>query len=85
MADMTPGRPMLPYGHQWIEPEDIAAVAEVLRSDWLTTGPKVPEFEQAFAAFTGAVHAELAPMSTSLERFSATVEATEEAIVNAMA
>lgn len=45
---------MLPYGHQWIDAEDIAAVVEVLRSEWLTTGPKVPEFEQAFAAFTGA-------------------------------
>ncbi len=44
----------LPYGRQWIDEEDIAAVAEVLRSDWLTTGPKVAEFEQAFAAFVGA-------------------------------
>lgn len=45
---------MLPYGRQWLDEDDIAAVVEVLRSDWLTTGPKVAEFEQAFADFVGA-------------------------------
>jgi len=45
---------MLPYGHQWVNGDDIAAVVGVLRSDWLTTGPKVAEFEQVFAAFVGA-------------------------------
>lgn len=45
---------MLPYGHQWLDDQDIAAVVEVLRSDWLTTGPKVVEFEHAFARFVGA-------------------------------
>lgn len=45
---------MLPYGHQWIGEEDVRAVAEVLRSDWLTTGPKVAEFEQAFTMHVGA-------------------------------
>lgn len=48
---------MLPYGHQSIDEEDIAAVAAVLRSEWLTTGPSVPEFERAFAALVGARHA----------------------------
>ncbi len=47
----------LPYGRQSIEDADIAAVVEVLRSDWLTTGPKVVEFEEAFAARVGAAHA----------------------------
>jgi perosamine synthetase len=47
-------RTPLPYGRQWLEEEDIAAVAAVLRSDWLTTGPKVAEFEEAFAAAVGA-------------------------------
>jgi len=46
-------RPFIPYGHQWIDEEDIAAVVEVLRSDWLTTGPKVAEFEKVFAEFVG--------------------------------
>jgi len=45
---------MLPYGRQSISDEDINAVVEVLRSDWLTTGPKVQEFEQAFADLVGA-------------------------------
>lgn len=45
---------LLPYGRQTIDEADIAAVVEVLNSDWLTTGPKVAEFEQAFADFVGA-------------------------------
>ena len=48
---------ILPYGKQSIDEDDIAAVADVLRSDWLTTGPKVGEFEQAFAEFVGAKEA----------------------------
>lgn len=44
----------LPYGRQWIDEADIAAVVDVLRSDWLTTGPRVAEFEGALAAATGA-------------------------------
>ena len=45
---------MLPYGRQWVDEADIQAIVEVLRSDWLTTGPKVAEFEQAFAECVGA-------------------------------
>jgi perosamine synthetase len=48
---------LLPYGRQQINEEDISAVAAVLRSDWLTTGPKVAEFEVALAAAVGARHA----------------------------
>jgi perosamine synthetase len=48
---------LLPYGRQTITDEDVAAVAETLRSDWLTTGPKVGEFEKALAAVAGASHA----------------------------
>jgi perosamine synthetase len=47
----------IPYGRQVIEEDDIAAVAEVLRGEWLTTGPMVERFEQAFAAEVGASHA----------------------------
>ena len=47
----------LPYGRQSIGEEAIAAVVEVLRSDWLTTGPRVDEFEKAFASRSGAEHA----------------------------
>ena len=45
---------MLPYGRQWLDGDDVEAVVRVLRSDWLTTGPKVGEFEHAFAGFVGA-------------------------------
>jgi perosamine synthetase len=45
---------MLPYGRQSISDEDLSAVIEVLKSDWLTTGPKVEEFEKAFADLVGA-------------------------------
>ena len=45
---------LLPYGHQEILEEDIEAVVQVLRSDWITTGPKVGEFEEAVAAYVGA-------------------------------
>ena len=48
---------ILPYGRQTIEQADIDAVVEVLQSDWLTTGPKVGEFEAVFAEFTGAKEA----------------------------
>jgi perosamine synthetase len=44
----------IPYGHQWIDEDDIAAVMNVLRSDWLTTGPGVGEFEEAFAGLVGS-------------------------------
>jgi dTDP-4-amino-4,6-dideoxygalactose transaminase len=47
---MTP----LPYGRQWIEDDDVAAVVEVLRSDFLAHGPRVGAFEQAFARAMGA-------------------------------
>lgn len=47
----------IPYGTQWIEEEDIQAVVETLRSDYLTTGPKVREFEESVAAYTGADYA----------------------------
>ena len=47
---------MIPYGRQSIDAADIAAVAEVLRSDFLTQGPAVERFEQAMSAYCGAAH-----------------------------
>ncbi len=47
---------MIPYGRQLLDEDDIAAVAQVLRSDWLTTGPLVAEFEAAVAEVAGAAH-----------------------------
>jgi UDP-4-amino-4,6-dideoxy-N-acetyl-beta-L-altrosamine transaminase len=47
----------LPYGRQSIDHSDIAAVVEVLRGDWLTTGPTIEALEEAFAEAVGADHA----------------------------
>lgn len=47
----------IPYGRQDINEDDINAVVEVLKSDFLTTGPKVAEFEQKFAEYVGAKYA----------------------------
>lgn len=47
---------MIPYGRQKIDEDDIAAVTEVLRQDFLTTGPKVEEFENALSKLTTAKH-----------------------------
>jgi perosamine synthetase len=48
---------MIPYGKQSIEEDDIKAVIDVLRSDYVTTGPRVAEFENAMKKFTGAEYA----------------------------
>jgi len=48
---------ILPYGHQWVDDDDIASVVEVLKSDWITQGPKVDEFEKKVAEYCGAKYA----------------------------
>src|SRR6185503_11909730 len=54
----SPVRPtLLPYGRHRIDDDDVAAVTEALRSGWVTTGPRVKAFEEAFAASVGAKHA----------------------------
>jgi UDP-4-amino-4,6-dideoxy-N-acetyl-beta-L-altrosamine transaminase len=45
------------YGRQWIDEDDIQAVADVLRGDYITCGPKVEEMERCLEAYTGARHA----------------------------
>jgi len=47
----------IPYGKQSIDEDDIKAVVEVLRSDFLTTGPKIEEFEKALANYCGSKYA----------------------------
>ena len=47
----------IPYGRQTVEEDDIQAVVGVLRSNYLTTGPKVPEFESRLAEYVGAPQA----------------------------
>lgn len=48
---------LLPYAKQYIDDEDCLAVNEVLKSDFLTTGPKVKEFEEIIADYVGAKYA----------------------------
>jgi dTDP-4-amino-4,6-dideoxygalactose transaminase len=48
---------LLPFARPSIGEDEIAEVVDTLRSGWLTTGPKVKRFEQAFAAYVGADHA----------------------------
>lgn len=47
----------LPYGQQWIEDDDIEEVVKVLKSDYLTTGPKIEEFEEKFGKYVGVKYA----------------------------
>src|ERR1700733_3164420 len=78
---------LLPYGHQSIGEDDIQAVVNVLRSDWLTTGPKVAEFEEAFAAKVGARHAVSLRSGTAAFHgcaFAAGLKAGDEAITTPM-
>jgi UDP-4-amino-4,6-dideoxy-N-acetyl-beta-L-altrosamine transaminase len=56
---------MIPYGKQEITQQDIDAVVDVLKSDFLTQGPKVPEFEKSLIDFTGAQHALAVNSATS--------------------
>jgi UDP-4-amino-4,6-dideoxy-N-acetyl-beta-L-altrosamine transaminase len=56
---------MIPYGRQDISEDDIAAVVDVLRSDFLTQGPTVPAFERTVAASCGAAHAVAVNSATS--------------------
>src|SRR6476620_12125386 len=74
---------LLPYGRQSIDEDDIQAVVQTLRSDWLTTGPRVDEFEEAFAAWVGARYAVSFSSGTAAlhgATFAAGVGAGDEAI-----
>jgi UDP-4-amino-4,6-dideoxy-N-acetyl-beta-L-altrosamine transaminase len=55
----------IPYGRQDISDDDVAAVVEVLRSDWLTQGPSIEAFESAVASSCGAAHAVAVNSATS--------------------
>lgn len=46
----------IPYGLHWIDDDDINEVVKVLKSDWITTGPKIHEFEDAICTYTKTKH-----------------------------
>lgn len=47
----------LPYGHQWIDDDDVAAVVSAMKGDWLTQGPAIEAFEAAVSGYVGVAHA----------------------------
>ena len=80
-------RDFIPYGRQEIDEDDIAAVVEVLRGDWLTTGPAVERFELAFAGLVGSQHAVAVTNGTAalhLAMLAADIGPGDEVIVPTM-
>lgn len=74
---------MIPYGKQTIDQDDIQAVVDVLKSDFLTTGPKIAEFEQTVADYVGAKYAVAISNGTSALHaacFAAGIEPGDEVI-----
>lgn len=77
----------LPYGRQWIDEDDIQAVVDVLRSDYLTTGPAVAKLEAAITNYSGAKHALVVNSGTSALHaayFGCGLEAGDEIITSPM-
>src|SRR5689334_1993905 len=77
----------LPYGRQWIDDEDIQAVVDVLRGDYLTTGPTVAAFEKSLCEYTGAKYGSALNSGTSALHaayYAAGVGEGDEVIVPAM-
>ena len=78
---------LLPYGRQSLDEDDIQAAVDVLKSDWLTTGPKVGEFEEQFAAWVGAKYAVSFSSGTAAlhaAAFAAGLKSGDEAITTPM-
>lgn len=78
---------LLPYGRQWIDEEDIEVVVQVLRSPWITTGPKIAEFEEAFAKLVGAKYAVAVSSGTAAlhaAMYAIGIKPGDEVIVPAM-
>ena len=77
----------IPYGRQHITDEDIQAVISTLKSDYLTQGPKIREFETKFAEYVGAKYAVAVNNATSGLHLAATalnVEPGDKVIVTPM-
>ncbi|WP_372679944.1 UDP-4-amino-4,6-dideoxy-N-acetyl-beta-L-altrosamine transaminase [Desulfosarcina sp.] len=77
----------MPYGRHQIDQSDIDAVVDVLKSDWLTTGPKLTEFEGALARYAGGGHAVAVSSGTSAlhcAAYAAGVTPGDEVIVPAI-
>jgi perosamine synthetase len=55
----------IPYGRQFIDEDDIKEVVKVLKSPWITQGPKIREFEEALCKYTGAKYAVVVSSGTA--------------------
>lgn len=66
------------YGHQYIDEADIQAVVEVLRSDFLTCGPKIGELEQRLCELTGAKYAVVCANGTAALHMAAMAAGVKE-------
>lgn len=78
---------MIPYGRQCIEEDDIQAVVDVLKSEYLTTGPKVAEFEGKVAEYVGAKYAVAVTNGTAALHaacFAAGITSEDEVITSPM-
>jgi len=77
----------IPYSRQNIDQEDIDAVLDVLKSDWLTTGPKIEEFEETIAQYVGAKYAVAVSSGTAAlhcAMYAAEISDGDEVIVSPM-
>ncbi len=75
----------IPYSRQWIDEADIKAVVEVLKSDWITQGPVIGEFEKALADYCGAKYAVALSSGTAALHaayYSAGISAGDEIITS---
>ncbi len=75
----------IPYSHQYIDKDDIREVVKVLKSDWLTQGPKIREFEDALCRYTGARYAVAVSSGTAalhITSLAAGIEAGDEVITS---
>ncbi len=84
---MKPKSNFIPYGHQTIDEDDIAAVCSALRSDYLTTGPLVETFEEAICDFSGAKYGVAVSSGTAAlhcAMYALNIGYSDEVIVPAM-
>jgi len=75
----------IPYGHQFIGKDDIKEVVNVLKSDWITQGPKIAEFEKAICDYTGVKFAVVVSSGTAALHISclaAGIEKGDEVITS---
>src|ERR687887_2412072 len=87
LAAATETFPEIPFFDLKVEQEDLDAVAETLRSGWLTMGPRTADFEKAFADYVGTKHAVAVSSCTAalhLAYLAAGVQPGDEVIVPAM-